>query len=327
MNFYVSIIALLLCFVGVGAAQAPAGPQTAVASVPPTKVDTDERYRIGFQDTLDIQVFNHPNLNRRSQVNPDGTINLFRLDKPIVAVCKTELELASDIAKAYEKDYLRNPEVSVTAVERKSQVVTVIGAVKKPGSFFIDKRVQLLSLLGYAEGPDLEHVGTRLVVFRPGSTSSCKTGDTETSLDKTQLFAFTLKDVQEGKSTFWMEPGDVVSVQTSDKIFVYGNVNKQGVIDMTEPLTLTQALASAGGTKSASQLDKIRVVRQKPGTTEHTETVYNFKEIAKGKAPDPFLEPNDIVAVSEDKTQSILNSIGKSMTNGIPSIFYRVPVP
>jgi hypothetical protein len=72
-------------------------------------------------------------------------------------------------------------------------------------------------------------------------------------------------------------------------------------------------------------MDSIRVVRQKPGTTEHVETVYNFKDISKGKAPDPFLEPNDIVAVSEDKTQNILNNIGKSLTNGIPSIIYRVP--
>jgi hypothetical protein len=78
---------------------------------------------------------------------------------------------------------------------------------------------------------------------------------------------------------------------------------------------------------SATQMDAIRVVRQKPGTTDHVETVYNFKEIAKGKAPDPFLEPNDIVAVSQNKTQSILNEIGKSLTNGIPSIFYRLPVP
>ena len=37
------------------------------------------------------------------------------------------------------------------------------------------------------------------------------------------------------------------------------------------------------------------------------------------------LEPNDIVAVSRDKAQSLINSIGRSLTNGIPSIFYRVP--
>ena len=319
MKFHFLIGALMVCAVA------------AFAQTPTPSLGTsagEERYRIGFQDTLDIQIFRHSELNRRVQVNPDGTINLFRLDQPIVAACKTELELAGDIAKAYEKDYLRNPQVGVVAVERRSQVVTVIGAVKKPGSFFIDKRVQLLTLLGFAEGPDLEHVGTRLIVFRPGSTSSCKTNSTDQStVDKTQLFAFTLKDVQEGKSTFWMEPGDVVSVQMSDKIYVYGNVNKQGIVEMREPLTLTQALAAAGGMKSATQLDNIRVVRQKTGTTEHTETVYNFKEISKGKAPDPFLEPNDIVAVSQDRTQKIFNSIGNAMTQGLPSMIYRVPVP
>ena len=318
MKFYISVVALIVWSATAASAQTPS---PAIGSA-----NSEERYRIGYQDTLDIQVFRHPDLNRRSQVNPDGTINLFRLDQPIVAVCKTELELASEIAKAYEKDYLRNPQVSVVAVDRRSQVVTVIGAVKKPGSFYIDKRVQLLTTLGFAEGPDLEHVGTRLVVFRPGSSSSCKMSDpNQTAVDRTQLFSFILKDVQEGKSTFWMEPGDVVSVQVSDKIFVYGNVNKQGVVEMKEPLTLTQALASAGGLKSATQMDNIRVVRQKPGTTEHTEIVYNFKEIRKGKSQDPFLEPNDIVAVSQDKTQSIFNSIGNAMTQGIPSIFYRIP--
>ena len=30
-------------------------------------------------------------------------------------------------------------------------------------------------------------------------------------------------------------------------------------------------------------------------------------------------------AVSQDKAQSIINNIGKSITNGIPSILYRVP--
>ena len=300
--------------------------QTPVQAIGPN--NNEDRYRIGFQDTIDVQVYRHGDLNRRVQVNPDGTINLFRLDQPIVAACKTDIELANDIAKAYEKDYLRNPQVSVAVVERRSQVVTVIGAVKKPGSFFIDKRLQLLTLLGFAEGPDIEHVGTRLIVFRPGSTTSCKANPVPNpSDDKTQLFAFNLKDVEEGKQTLWMEPGDVVSVQVSDRVYVYGNVNKQGIVEMKEPLTLTQALASAGGMKSATQLDNIRVVRQKPGSTDHVETVYNFKEISKGKAPDPFLQPNDIVAVSADKTQKIFNSIGNAMTQGLPSIFYRVPAP
>ena len=123
----------------------------------------------------------------------------------------------------------------------------------------------------------------------------------------------------------WLQPGDVVSVLDADQIFVYGNVNKQALVKDQEPLTLTCAIVLAEGFKSATKMDSIRVIRQKPGTTEHEEIVYNFKDISKGKAEDPVLEPNDIVAVSEDKTQNILNGIGRSLTGGLPGIFYRIP--
>jgi polysaccharide export outer membrane protein len=327
MKFSVSIIALSLCVGGLVLAQSPVGAQTSSTSVPVKQTGEDaERYRIGYQDTLDIQVFNHPNLNRRSTVNPDGTINLFRLSEPIMAVCKTELELASDIAKAYEKDYLRNPEVAVTAVEQKSQAVAIIGAVKTPGSFYLRRRTQLLELLANAGGPDVDKAGSQVAVFRPGSTSNCKMNSVDTAnAGNVELLYFKLREVQEGKSTLWMQPGDVVSVMDADQVYVYGNVNKQGVVRMREPITLTQAIASAEGLKPASEIDKIRVIRQKLGSSDRVETVYNFKEIAKGRAPDPYLEPNDIVAVSQDKVQGILNSIGRSVTNGIPSIFYRIP--
>jgi polysaccharide export outer membrane protein len=328
MKFSVSIIALLLCISGYVLAQSPVGAQTSSTSAPVKQTGgDDERYRIGYQDTLDIQVFNHPNLSRRSTVNPDGTINLFRLSEPIMAVCKTELELANDIAKAYEKDYLRNPEVSVTAVEQRSQAVHIIGAVKTPGSFYLKRRTQLLELLANAGGPDVDKAGSQVAVFRPGSTSNCKMPAADATADagNVELLYFKLRDVQEGKSTLWMQPGDVVSVMDADQVYVYGNVNKQGVVRMREPITLTQAIASAEGLKPATDMDNVRVIRQKPGSTERTETVYNFKDIAKGRAADPYLEPNDIVAVSQDKVQGILNSIGRSVTNGIPSIFYRIP--
>jgi polysaccharide export outer membrane protein len=323
MNSFGIFCTVVLCFGSHVFGQVPSASQAPLIQPVSQPSSSDERYKIGYQDTLEIQVYRHPELSRRSPVNPDGTINLFRLDQPIVAVCKTESELAADIAKAYEKDYLRNPEVSVTAVERKSQAMAIIGAVKKPGNFYVDRRIQLLSLLAFAEGPDVEHVGTRVTVFRPGSTSNCQMNKAAANIEP-QLFNFRLKEVQEGKSLFWMEPGDVVNVAVADQIYVYGNVNKQGAVDMKEPLTLTRAIVLAEGLKSATE-DNIRVVRQKPGSAEPTELVYNFKEIAKGKAPDPFLEPNDIVAVSQDKARSIINSIGRSLTNGIPSIFYRVP--
>ena len=100
-----------------------------------------ERYRIGYQDRLTVQVFRHPELTQTVEVNPNGTINLFRLDDPVVALCRTERELADDIAAAYRKDYLRNPEVNVVVTEQRSQSFAVIGAVAKPANFAISRRI------------------------------------------------------------------------------------------------------------------------------------------------------------------------------------------
>jgi polysaccharide export outer membrane protein len=305
----------------------PPEQQVAVSPAAPLRSadDKEERYRIGYQDTLDVQVFRHPELSRRVNVAPNGTINLFRLDQPIIAVCKTEEELANEIAKAYEKDYLRNPEVSVLAVEQKSQAFSVIGAVEKPGSYYINRRVHLLELLAFAGGPKVDEAGTRLIVARTGSTSNCQAGPATAADNDVQLMDFKIKDVQEGKETLWMKPGDIVSVMDADVVYMYGNVNKQGAVKIKEPLTLTQAISLAEGLRSATKKDKIRVLRQKPGSTEREEIVYDLSKIEKSAASDPFLEPNDIVAVSEDKTKSIINSIGRSLTSGVSTIFYRVP--
>src|SRR5688572_24790164 len=146
----------------------PNGTATAVdnsPAIPLGQPAREERYRIGFQDTLEVQVFRHPELNQRVNVNANGTINLFRLPVPIVAVCKTEHELKRDIEDAYRKDYLRNPEVNVIAVEQRSRAFGMIGAVEKPGQFMISRRVRLIELLAHAGGPNKE-AGTRVLVAR-----------------------------------------------------------------------------------------------------------------------------------------------------------------
>lgn len=315
-------------FLGAGSvAQTPVPTTQTVpaAFVPPG--EKDDRYRIGFQDVLDIQVFKHPELNIRTTVSPNGTINLYRLDKPLSVVCKTDREAANDIVAAYKAGYLRDPQVNVMVAEQKSQSLSVIGAVEKPGSFYISKRVHILELLALAGGPNKD-AGTRILVARTGSSSNCKTADSGPAAgDDIALMGFKIRDIQEGKKTLWMQPGDVVSVLTADIVYVYGNVNRQGEVKVREPITLRQALASAEGLRSASRMDSVRVLRQKPDSLDRDELIYNLKDIDKGTARDPYLEPNDIVAVSLDSTKSILMSIGNALKFSIPSAVTRLPVP
>jgi protein involved in polysaccharide export with SLBB domain len=274
-----------------------------------------------FRDKLNVQVFRHPELAQTVSVNSNGTINLFKIPEPVVAVCKTERELANDIAAAYQKDYLKNPEVQVSAVEQMSQSMAVMGAVEKPGTFFVSRRVQLLELLAVAGGPSKE-AGSRVLVARTGSNSYC-VNDSTAADTKTGLYDFRIRDLQEGKATLQMQPGDIVSVLEADVVFVYGNVWEPGQVVMKQPMTVTQAIATARGLRPATKKDKVRIIRQKPGSLEREEILLNLSAIDKRQAEDPFLQPNDIVAVSEDMTMSIINSITRSFTQGLPSLMYR----
>jgi polysaccharide export outer membrane protein len=302
-----------------GQTQPPSVPVTAASLQTPAA--NNERYRIGYQDTVEISVYRQPQLSQRVRVNGDGTINLVQL-KPMIAVCRTERELADAIAEAYEKDYLRNAEVTVTTVEQISQSVAVIQAVVKPGNFFINRRVSLLELLALAGGPS-DEAGSKILVARTGSTSNCEARQNPSESEDVTLMDYKLRDVLENKVNLIMKPGDIVSVMKADVVFVYGNVNKQGQIAMSEPITLTQALASAEGLKAATS-KKVRVFRQKSGSMERDEFVHDLGDINSRKSQDPYLEPNDIVAVSEDKAKSIMNAIGRSLTGGVGSIFYRI---
>lgn len=303
-------------------------PATAVPTnvVAGNQTRKDERYRIGYQDSIQVIVTRHSDLSATVAVNPDGTINLPRLDNPIPAVCKTERELAETIKVELKKGLLKNPYVDVRIVDQKSQYFGVIGSVEKPGYFPINKKIHLLEMLALAGGPNKE-AGTRMLVARTGSSSFCKEDVAmATEQDKDiPLYDFKIRDVQEAKVNFWMQPGDIVTVLDADFVYVTGNVNKPGRIPLRNPISLTQAIATAEGFKPATKKDVIRILRQIPNSSDRKEVVVNLKDIEKLKTPDPILEANDIVAVSEDPKKVIMSSIVKSLTGGIGNLPFIIP--
>ena len=99
-----------------------------------------------------------------------------------------------------------------------------------------------------------------------------------------------------------IEPGDIVLVphEQPSRVFVSGAVEKPGPVTFaaSEPITILQALSFAGGTKVRARLSKVTVLRKNPDGTEER-LFYDIKKIQKGQAPDPLLQNNDTVLVSE----------------------------
>lgn len=284
------------------------------------KKQINEKYRIGFQDTLEIQVFRHPELSLVVNVSPDGTIYMPKIDKPIIAVCKTERELSETVGTLY-KSYLKNPFVTVRAIEQRSQPFAVIGAVEKPGSFYLNRRIRLLELLAFAGGPDVEKAGANIQVARVGNVSGCAE-NTDSEADEIVFLSYKIKDVQQGKENPWMQPGDIVSVLDAEQAFVVGNVKEPSKVPLKETVTLTQAIAFAGGLAPEARTSKVRIQRQGANNLSKTELVYDLKDIISKKIPDPILQANDIVDVPKDGVKSIRNGLIKALSSGVSGLFY-----
>lgn len=122
-------------------------------------------YAIGPRDTLDITVFQAPELSKTYQVSERGTI-AFPLAGDVDAGGKTTHELEQELRKKLGTNYVRNPQVSVLLKENFSQRVTVEGSVRKPGGVPIPGGgLTLLQAIAEAQGFD-DAASATVVVFR-----------------------------------------------------------------------------------------------------------------------------------------------------------------
>lgn len=305
---------------------APASP-TPVAAMPQPVPAVDDRYRIGPGDVLDIRVFNRPQLSRESvRVEGSGLIRMPMINEDIRAVCLTEIELGKEIAKRYLR-FIRAPQVDVFIKDYQSQPVAVLGSVRNPSQFKLQRRVRLLELLSFVGGPN-DNAGRTIQVVHTAPPSLCEVGaKPEAEDDDAQKVSyFKLDQTLKGEDTAnpFVRPGDIVNITEADQVYIVGNVFRPTIALLREPLTVTQAIAKAGGVMPDTKKEKIRIIRQFPGSTAKTEVLVDLKAIEKRQAPDPYLQPNDIIDVPASEGKKFVRSLVGAVLPGIGQLPVRV---
>jgi len=106
---------------------------------------------IGPLDTIQVDIFNVPELSRQMQVDASGRISM-PLIGTIDARGKTAAELGEAIEAALRGRYVRNPDVTVNIQSSVSQVVTVDGQVVEPGLYPVTNQMTLLRAVASAKG-------------------------------------------------------------------------------------------------------------------------------------------------------------------------------
>jgi polysaccharide export outer membrane protein len=120
----------------------------------PTRNDltaADRPALIGPLDTIQVDVFNIPDLSREMQVDASGRISM-PLAGTIDARGKTADELSRAIEAALRAHYVRNPEVTVNIKSSVSQVVTIDGQVGEPGLYPVTNQMTLMRAIASARG-------------------------------------------------------------------------------------------------------------------------------------------------------------------------------
>ncbi len=302
--------------------------------------DSDEnRYLIGIGDVLDVRIFGRPELSRDAvRVDERGMIRVPLVEMDIRASCRTETELSREIANRYV-EYLRNPHVDVFIKDFRSKFVAVLGAVREPGRFQLQRRIRLLELLSFAGGPT-DKAGGRIQIKHAPEIEQCEVKD-KTALE-TPVSALSANDVssdwyeleslmQGGESPSanpYIRPGDIVNMIEADKIYVIGNVYRPSIIPLKEKITLTEAIATAGGTLPDTDFDHVRIVRKTKGQTAASQIVVDLKSIKKQQSEDIVLQSDDIVEVPTSSGKKfihgLLNSVAPSITRLPVTVIPRV---
>jgi polysaccharide export outer membrane protein len=122
-------------------AELPAPPSTAGGTEQP----------IAVADTLEIFVFQVPDLSRTVQVDSTGRISLPLVGALSVAG-KPLRAVEAEITRAYSANYLQNPQITVAVKDSVSRRVTIDGEVGRSGVYPLPPTASLLDAIALGGG-------------------------------------------------------------------------------------------------------------------------------------------------------------------------------
>lgn len=247
--------------------------------------------RIHQGDVIEIDEIGGFEYDWRGQLNPEGFIDtLPKIAEPIPARCLTPEALASAVAKEYGK-LLRDPDVRVRILDRTGRAnVFLYGAIRQPAQFHLKREIRLSELLIQAGGLTDRAGGVITILEDP--TANCGARS-----EQTKLTSIRIADILAGipAANPLINSGDIVNVEPVLSFYVVGGVIRPGRNAWREGLTISRAVALAGGVTGKGVTGKATIYRRDDGG-QRTLTV-DLKSAASDPNADLEIFANDIIEI------------------------------
>jgi polysaccharide export outer membrane protein len=294
------------------AAQGPVAPKTGTVALPhvvsvPAVPEPDvsqpvpATYLLGPDDQITVHAMDAEELSEKPvRIDLSGFIRLplaGRIQAAGLTVEQLEAEITTRLLK-----YIKNPEVSVSVLEFRSQPVSLIGSVKTPGVYQLQGRKTLVECLSLAGGT-ADDAGYSVKITRRIEKGPIPLPSAVT--DPTGLFSIAQVDLDDVMTARKPEEniailtGDIISVPRGKMVYVIGTVARAGgyVLHDQQTLSVLQALSLAGGVGSFAAPQKARIHRPVAGNGNRTEIPVNLKAVLAGESGDVPLQAEDILLV------------------------------
>lgn len=164
-----------------------------------------DNYRMAPDDLLQVKVFREEDMDTTVRISKDGTVNL-----PLIGLVrlggKTANEASAMVRELLDRDYVVNPQVTVTVMEFTRQTFTILGQVQKPGSYKIPTQGTFTLLQAVGRGGGYTRIANPANV-----TIKRQEGGRETLL---KVNAKTVAK-ENGEQPFLILPGDTITVGES----------------------------------------------------------------------------------------------------------------
>lgn len=256
--------------------------------------------RIHYGDVIDVDFVGGFDFDWRGGLTPEGYLQgLDAIDGSIYALCLTEAELAASIKKVYSK-ILRDPEVVVKIIDKSGRaVVRLSGAIKSPARFKLMRFVTLRELIVISGGLTDAASGT-ISIFRPQNASCSDRSATESPASSNPLQTITVKISELLKGLPSANPsvlsGDIIEVERAPVIYIIGAVNSPQPIFSREQMSVSRAIATAGGFAKDADGKRATIIRRDGTDIKNIDV--DLAKIKAGTSEDVILKPFDIIDVA-----------------------------
>lgn len=245
-------------------------------------VDTQaDNYVIGGRDLLKVTIYEHPDLAAAVRVEEDGNISL-----PLIGAVRAEglttPALEREVARLYANGFIINPQVSIYVAEYRSQKVSILGEVNRPGLYEISGITTLLEVIAQAQGLTRE-AADRLVI-----TMAAPDADTPGNRVTREINLKRLLKEGDVSQNVHISDGYVLFVPKADMFYIHGEVKAPGYYKIEEGATYLKAIVTAGGVTSKTAEQRTEVTRKVDGM--ETTVKVNLGDVVK---------PGDIIRVPE----------------------------